>query len=114
MALFCSTFYTRPRGEGARQKGFPDIAGPVQTLPEFLALFDGKFDAVMAMLGEDMSRNQVDQLYQVIGNLPQIQVNLEVKGWWEGGEGQQEARKVNTSHTGNKNLIIYLCNTVNC
>nr|XP_022293850.1 activating signal cointegrator 1 complex subunit 3-like [Crassostrea virginica] len=92
----------RPRGEGARQKGFPDITGPVQTLPEFLALFDGKFDAVMAMLGEDMSRNQVDQLYQVIGNLPQIQVNLQVKGWWEGGEGQQEARNVNTSHTGGR------------
>ncbi|XP_061176706.1 activating signal cointegrator 1 complex subunit 3-like [Saccostrea echinata] len=92
----------RPRGGGAKKKGFPDIQGPIQTLPEFLAVCDGKFDAVMALLGDDMQRNQVDQLYQVIGTLPQIQVNIEVKGWWEGGVGQQEARKVNKSKTGGR------------
>lgn len=93
---------SRPSGEGAKKKGFPNIQGPIQTLPEFLAVCDGKFDAVLAMLGEDMARNQLDQLYQVMGTLPQVEVNMEVKGWWEGGEGQQEARKVNKAHTGKK------------
>lgn len=93
---------SRPSGEGAKRKGFPNIQGPIQTLPEFLAVCDGKFDAVLAMLGEDMTRNQLDQLYQVMGILPQVEVNMEVKGWWEGGEGQQEARKVSKAHTGKK------------
>lgn len=97
-----SCLNSRPSGEGAKRKGFPNIQGPIQTLPEFLAVCDGKFDAVLAMLGEDMTRNQLDQLYQVMGTLPQVEVNMEVKGWWEGGEGQQEARKVSKAHTGGR------------
>lgn len=100
--LFYFLLSSRPSGEGAKRKGFPNIQGPIQTLPEFLAVCDGKFDAVLAMLGEDMTRNQLDQLYQVMGILPQVEVNMEVKGWWEGGEGQQEARKVSKAHTGKK------------
>uniref|UniRef100_K1RGX5 Activating signal cointegrator 1 complex subunit 3 n=1 Tax=Magallana gigas TaxID=29159 RepID=K1RGX5_MAGGI len=105
MTPFHISRLNRPSGEGAKRKGFPNIQGPIQTLPEFLAVCDGKFDAVLAMLGEDMTRNQLDQLYQVMGTLPQVEVNMVVKGWWEGGEGQQEARKVSKAHTASQTAL---------
>ncbi|KAK3097620.1 hypothetical protein FSP39_011463 [Pinctada imbricata] len=88
------------RSEGARRKGFPDLPGPITSLPEFMAVCDGKFDALMAMLGEEMNRTHLDQLYQVICRLPQIQLSVTVKGWWEEGGGQQESKEINLSSKG--------------
>lgn len=78
---------SRLSGEGVKRKGFFNIQGFIQIFLEFLVVCDGKFDVVLAMLGEDMIRNQLDQFYQVMGIFFQVEVNMEVKGWWEGGEG---------------------------
>ncbi|XP_071112657.1 activating signal cointegrator 1 complex subunit 3-like [Haliotis cracherodii] len=92
----------RPRGGGARQKGFPELRGPIETLPELVAVCEGKFEALAAMLNGEMNQTEIDQVYLVLSRLPQIQVSIKVKGFWEGSEGKEEARMVNLSNTGGR------------
>ncbi|KAL5009476.1 hypothetical protein ScPMuIL_011781 [Solemya velum] len=89
----------RPQNAGMKKKGFPNLKNPIGSLPEMIAICDGKFDALMAMLGEEMGRTELDQLYHVLCRLPQIDINLSVKGWWKDGSGDQEIKPVNIHHT---------------
>ena len=58
----------RPRsGDGARRKGFPDLRGPISSLPELMAICDSKFEVLAAMLGEEMNRTDLDQVTYMIG-----------------------------------------------
>lgn len=92
----------RPKGgEGARRKGVAMPRGPITSLPELLAACDGRYETLLAMLDGEMDRMHIDQIYTVIGKLPQIQVNLSIKGWWEGGEGQHNIH-VNNSRDGGR------------
>lgn len=45
-----------------KKKGFPNLKSPIESLPELMAICDGKFDALMAMLGEEMGRTELDQV----------------------------------------------------
>ncbi|CAG2249935.1 ASCC3 [Mytilus edulis] len=73
------------KGHGAKKKGYPDIKSPIETLPQLMAVCDGRFEALNAMLGEEMDRAHLEQIYQTISKLPQISVKLSIEGWWEGG-----------------------------
>ena len=44
------------------KKGFPHLPGPIETLPELMAVCDGRFEALLAMLEEEMPRQQIDQV----------------------------------------------------
>ncbi|KAJ8311907.1 hypothetical protein KUTeg_010541 [Tegillarca granosa] len=68
--LYC----LRPKtDQGAKKKGFPDIKAPVDCLPQMLSLCDGRFEVLQAMLGEEMNRQQLDQ---VIKHSTELQKNL--------------------------------------
>ena len=41
----------------------------------------------------------------MLSKLPQIECDFTIKGWWEGGTGEQEEKYVNTSHQGG-NLFV--------
>ncbi|KAL3883314.1 hypothetical protein ACJMK2_029590 [Sinanodonta woodiana] len=92
----------RPREGTAKKKGFPELKAPIETLPELMAICDGKFDPLEAMLGDEMSPQHQEQVYQVLCRLPQISVTLTIKGWWEGGTGQKEERPVSTKYQGGR------------
>ena len=40
------------------------------------------------------------QVFQVLVNLPVLDVHLCLKGWWEGGAGKEETKIINTLTTG--------------
>lgn len=43
------------------------------------------------------------QIYQVLERLPQLEVHMEVKGWWA-GETEEKRRPVDISYDGNWDL----------
>ena len=45
-----------------KKKGFPQLSGPIETLPELMAVCDGKYEALLAMLEEEMPRQHLDQV----------------------------------------------------
>jgi len=54
--------FCRPKGEGAKKKGFPELKGPITSLPELIAVCDGKYESLYAMLGDEMDRIHLDQV----------------------------------------------------
>ncbi|ESO93256.1 hypothetical protein LOTGIDRAFT_189896 [Lottia gigantea] len=73
----------RPQsGGGAKKKGYPDIKAPIETLPELLSVCDGKFEHLSTMLEGEMNPNNINQVYNALSQLPQINVNISIKGWW--------------------------------
>lgn len=58
-----SNYNCRPwKGHGAKKKGYPDIKSPIETLPQLMAVCDGRFEALNAMLGEEMDRAHLEQV----------------------------------------------------
>ena len=56
-------YYCRPwKGQGAKKKGYPDLKTPIDSLPQLIAVCDGKFEALNAMLGDEMERGHLDQV----------------------------------------------------
>ena len=43
------------------------------------------------------------QIYQVLERLPQLEVHMEVKGWWA-GDTEEKKKPVDTSYDGNLGL----------
>ena len=54
----------RPKKD-SKKKGFPNISGPIETLPELMAVCEGRFDALIALLEEEMPRQQLDQVSMI-------------------------------------------------
>ena len=52
----------RPRGAGARPKGFPDMRGPVESLPELAEICGGRREVLDALLGAEMDRTKTEQV----------------------------------------------------
>ncbi|KAK7480738.1 hypothetical protein BaRGS_00027999, partial [Batillaria attramentaria] len=89
------------RGKGARKKGSTDFPAAIECLPELMAACDARRDFLMEALGDELSHNQIDQVQQVLERLPQIEVSLEVRGWWE-GDTKESAKTVNIQRDGGR------------
>ncbi|CAL1546554.1 unnamed protein product [Lymnaea stagnalis] len=89
----------RLRDQQARPKGFPDLKAPIQSLPTLMEVCDGKIEYLHYMLEGEMSAQKIDQVYEVLCRMPQIEVGVEVKGWME-GEKQSVTRQAKIQHRG--------------
>ena len=79
---------------GGRQKSGPSTPRVIDNLPELMETVGERRDILHKMLGGDLPDQQIDQVFQVLGQLPKIEMRLNIKGWWEGGTGEQEDRPV--------------------
>ncbi|KAK3773312.1 hypothetical protein RRG08_023199 [Elysia crispata] len=91
----------RPRGAGARPKGFPDMRGPVESLPELAEICGGRREVLDALLGAEMDRTKTEQIFEVLVALPLVEVEVEVSGWME-GENSSTSRALNIWHRGGR------------
>ncbi|XP_059138482.1 activating signal cointegrator 1 complex subunit 3-like, partial [Physella acuta] len=69
----------------------------IDCLPELIDYCDGQKEVLASMLGGEMNKTQVDQLFEVLVRLPLIEVSIEIKGWLE-GEQTALSRPVNLSY----------------
>ncbi|KAH3727106.1 hypothetical protein DPMN_053031 [Dreissena polymorpha] len=74
----------------------------LETLPEVMSVCDGRYSVLADMLGAEMDKEHLEQVYNVLCRLPQIELSFSVKGCWEGGTGQHEERSIDTSKQGGK------------
>ncbi|GFS12419.1 activating signal cointegrator 1 complex subunit 3-like [Elysia marginata] len=93
----------RPRGAGARPKGMRELRGPVESLPELAEVCGGRREALDALLGAEMDRQKIDQIFEVLVALPLVEVDVEVSGWME-GENSSISRPLNIWHKGGRRL----------
>ncbi|KAL4233009.1 activating signal cointegrator 1 complex subunit [Mactra antiquata] len=75
--------------------------GRLETLPELITVCDGHYDVLNNMLNGEMEKQHIDQIYQVLTKLPQIEVRFTLKGWWE-GRGAQDHMAIDISKQGGK------------
>ncbi|GFO03586.1 activating signal cointegrator 1 complex subunit 3-like [Plakobranchus ocellatus] len=89
----------RPHGAGARPKGFPGLRGPVETLPELVEICGGRREVLDTLLGSELDQGCREQIFQVLVELPLVEVSVEVSGWME-GESSSVSRPLNIYHRG--------------
>lgn len=89
------------RSQGARKKGSVDIPSTIECLPELMAACDRNPQFLHGCLGDEMPQNHIDQIHQVLERLPQIEVSMQVKGWWE-GDTKQTAKPVHIVSQGGR------------
>ncbi|KAJ8411438.1 hypothetical protein AAFF_G00162460 [Aldrovandia affinis] len=85
-----SLYLFRKWNPGRSRGGARDYQGPIEGLPELMAACDGRESNFTAMVGEELDRSQVSQAWAFLSHLPVVQVQMRVKGWWEGGQEQGE------------------------
>lgn len=74
----------------------------IETLAELMEVCAGNHGTLMDMLGKEMEKQQIEQIYQILNRLPQIEVSFSIKGCWEGGNGQHEVRFFDSSSQGDR------------
>ena len=66
----------------------------IETLPQLMDAVGGRYDRLHDMLQDELTKQQVDQIFTVLNQLPQIDVKISVKGWWAGSRTGEEVRPV--------------------
>lgn len=84
----------------------------LDSLPELIAVTDGKFEFLLDMLKGEMTHGHIEQVYQVLTKLPQLEVNLKVKNSNSEGSGQIESipvliSKSDSSHLSRKWIKVF-------
>ncbi|KAK7108639.1 hypothetical protein V1264_016337 [Littorina saxatilis] len=82
------------RNKGARKKGSVDTPNAIECLPELMAACEKNKEYLHSALGDELPHNHIDQIYQVVERMPQLEVRMEIRGWWT-GESEEKARSVN-------------------
>uniref|UniRef100_A0A8C4NRA2 Activating signal cointegrator 1 complex subunit 3 n=1 Tax=Dicentrarchus labrax TaxID=13489 RepID=A0A8C4NRA2_DICLA len=79
----------------ANRKGRSDAGGfngPIEGLPELIAACNGKENVFASIVGQEFNSSQVAQAWSFLSHLPVLEVEMSVKGWWEGSQEQTERR----------------------
>lgn len=66
------------------------FSGPIEGLPELIAVCEGNENVLASILGQEFQRNQISQAWSFLSHLPVVDVRMSVKGWWEGEREQTE------------------------
>ncbi|WAR07339.1 ASCC3-like protein [Mya arenaria] len=74
----------------------------LETLPEVMETCEGRYPALADMLKGELDTNHIEQVYAVLCKLPQIEVTFTLQGYWEGGDGCQEKRHIDTPLQGSR------------
>ena len=54
--------------------------GVIDSLPELMALTDGRPDVLRRMLGDELQADEVDKVYRHISQLPMLETRLTITG----------------------------------
>ncbi|KAM7382305.1 hypothetical protein PAMP_002043 [Pampus punctatissimus] len=77
----------------ANRKGKGDTGcynGPIEGLPELIAVCNGKESFFAAIVGQDFQSSQIAQTWSFLSHLPVLEVGMSVKGWWDESQEQTE------------------------
>ncbi|XP_074644659.1 activating signal cointegrator 1 complex subunit 3-like [Tubulanus polymorphus] len=74
---------------------------PIETIAELVVACGGSMEPLSSMLQGELAHHQIEQIFQVMLQMPIIDMNIEVQGWWEGLDGQQ-AKHANIRHRGGR------------
>ncbi|KAJ8354135.1 hypothetical protein SKAU_G00217020 [Synaphobranchus kaupii] len=66
--------------------------GPIEGLPELIEACDGRESTFASIMGDGLQHSQVSQAWAFLSRLPVLEVEMRVKGWWEGSPEQSERR----------------------
>ncbi|OCT80431.1 activating signal cointegrator 1 complex subunit 3 [Xenopus laevis] len=69
--------------QGKRKAISRDFTGPIECLPELIAVCDGREEIFTNILEHDLQVTHISQAWNFVSNLPVIDVSLNIKGWWE-------------------------------
>ncbi|KAM8954511.1 activating signal cointegrator 1 complex subunit 3 isoform 1-T1 [Pelodytes ibericus] len=69
--------------QGQRRKNKGDFTGPIECLPELIAVCDGREDIFTSILERDVQAMHISQAWNFASNLPVIDVGLRIKGCWD-------------------------------
>ncbi|KAJ0066258.1 hypothetical protein NL108_004118 [Boleophthalmus pectinirostris] len=64
--------------------------GPIEGLPELMAVCAGRESVFASILEQEFNRSQINQAWSFLSHLPVLDVSLSVKGWWEGDRERTE------------------------
>ncbi|KAM4632986.1 activating signal cointegrator 1 complex subunit 3 [Polymixia lowei] len=64
--------------------------GPIEGLPELIAICEGKESTFAAIVGQELHGSQIAQAWLFLSHLPVVEVGMSVKGWWEECREQTE------------------------
>ncbi|MEE6475928.1 hypothetical protein FKM82_010900 [Ascaphus truei] len=69
--------------QGKRKSNSGDFTGPIECLPELIAVCEGREDMFTCIIERDLQAMQISKAWNFVSNLPVIEVGLSIKGWWE-------------------------------
>ncbi|KAI3361536.1 hypothetical protein L3Q82_013685 [Scortum barcoo] len=75
------------------RKGRSDVGGyngPIEGLPELIAVCSGKESVFTAIVGQEFQSSQIAQTWSFLSHLPVLEVGMSIKGWWEESQDQME------------------------
>ena len=64
-----------------------------------MGVVGGHYDVLAKMLRCELDEPQIENVYDVLTKLPQVDVKVSIKGWWE-GENIEASRNVDLSQRG--------------
>ncbi|KAM4772205.1 activating signal cointegrator 1 complex subunit 3 [Rhinophrynus dorsalis] len=69
--------------QGKRKSISGDFTGPIECLPELIAVCEGREDVFTSMMGRELQVMHVSQAWNFVSNLPVIDISLSIKGLLE-------------------------------
>ncbi|KAJ8288293.1 hypothetical protein COCON_G00009520 [Conger conger] len=75
---------------GQARGGARGYQGPMEGLPELVAACNGRESTFDSIVGSGLQHSQVSQAWAFLSHLPVLEVEMRVKGWWEGSQEQSE------------------------
>ncbi|XP_059501244.1 activating signal cointegrator 1 complex subunit 3 [Stegostoma tigrinum] len=91
---------------GRRKSSPKSYKGPIECLPELIAECEWREDILHSIVADELQAAQISQAWNFLSNLPIIEVNLRIKGWWENapnGENEKALPNVGTGIRDEKN-----------
>ncbi|KAM3931944.1 activating signal cointegrator 1 complex subunit 3 [Leptodactylus fuscus] len=67
----------------SRKSNSEDVTGPIECLPELVAACGGKEEIFFSFVDSELSSAQISQAWNFVSNLPVIDIQMTIKGWWE-------------------------------
>ncbi|XP_038655200.1 activating signal cointegrator 1 complex subunit 3 isoform X1 [Scyliorhinus canicula] len=91
---------------GKRKSSSKGYKGPIECLPELIAACECREDIFHSIVADELQPIQISQTWKFLSHLPIIEVNLNIKGWWENapkGKSEKPLPNVGTGFRDEKN-----------
>ncbi|XP_053317304.1 activating signal cointegrator 1 complex subunit 3 [Spea bombifrons] len=86
--------------QGSRRPNSANFNGPIECLPELLAVCEGREDIFTSILQRDLQGGHISQAWSFVANLPLIDISLQIKGCWDRAVQTQSEVSIPTNISG--------------